>query len=261
MTSTHLPSQYVFISGGSAGIGFEVAKLFAAKGASITISGRSRDRGLLAQAKLRSISSNCHYVQGDASDPKQARENIERSRLLMGGLDTVISAGAEGQVTPTPFSDMTPEQLETSFKSRLLPRIYPVHAAIPLLREAGGGNIVLITTDAARHVTPGESMIGAAGAAVLLLTKALARELSRDAIRVNAVAMTITSSTPSWDRAFSQKSFVNHLFSKAIERFPFGRAPDAIEVAQVATFLATKEASQVTGQTISVNGGLSFGGW
>ena len=118
----------------------------------------------------------------------------------------------------------------------------------------------MLTTDAARHPTPGESIVGAAGAAVMLLTKALAREFSRWDVRVNAVAMTITSDTPSWDRIFASESFQSRLFTKAVERFPRGRPPSAGEVADVVVFLAA-DAGQVTGQTTSVNGGLSFGGW
>ena len=119
----------------------------------------------------------------------------------------------------------------------------------------------MITTDAARHVTTGESIIGATGASIILLTKALARELSRHKIRVNSVALTITSDTPSWDRIFSNENFGSRLFSKALERFPLGRAPTSDEVADTALFLLSKQSAQVNGQTISVNGGLSFGGW
>jgi 3-oxoacyl-[acyl-carrier protein] reductase len=99
------------------------------------------------------------------------------------------------------------------------------------------------------------------GASVILMTKALAKEFARDRIRVNSVAMTLTSDTPSWDRIFADPSFQNRLFSKALTRFPQGRPPSADEVARVAAFLAGDDAAQVTGQTISVNGGLSFGGW
>jgi 3-oxoacyl-[acyl-carrier protein] reductase len=104
-------------------------------------------------------------------------------------------------------------------------------------------------------------VIGASGAAVILLTKALARELARDRIRVNAVALTITSNTVGWDRMFANENFGSKLFAKAVARFPSGRAPTAEEVAEAVAFLASDSASQVTGQTLSVNGGLSFGGW
>jgi 3-oxoacyl-[acyl-carrier protein] reductase len=124
-----------------------------------------------------------------------------------------------------------------------------------------GGSIVMITTDAARVPTPGESIIGAVGASVILMTKALAREFSRWKIRVNSVAMTLTSDTPSWDRIFAKKDFETKVFSKALDRFPSGRAPTSDEVARTAVFLLSEDSGQINGQTVSVNGGLSFGGW
>lgn len=99
------------------------------------------------------------------------------------------------------------------------------------------------------------------GASIILMTKALAREFARLNIRVNSLAITLTSDTPSWERIFSGQDFENKLFSKALERFPSGRAPTSDEVARAAMFLLSQDASQINGQTVSVNGGLSFGGW
>ncbi len=147
-----------------------------------------------------------------------------------------------------------------ALNSRFFARVNPVHAALPYLRKRGGA-VVMLGTDAGRHPTAGESVVGAFGAGVILMTKTLAKELARWKIRVNSVSMTLTSDTPSWDRIFGEKSFQTSLFSKAIDRFPFGRPPTAEEIARVVVFLASEESSQVTGQTISANGGLSFGGW
>ena len=80
-------------------------------------------------------------------------------------------------------------------------------------------------------------------------------------MRVNAVSMTLTSDTHSWNTIFGEDSFQKTLLEKAAARFPFGRPPTAQEVADVAVFLASSKAGQVAGQTVSVNGGLSFGGW
>ena len=172
----------------------------------------------------------------------------------MGRIDVVVSSGAQNPLGPMPFAQMTAEQIESGFRVRVMGRILPVHAALPYLREAGGGSVVLIGTDAARHPTPGESVIGAAGAAIILMSKALARELSRDKIRVNSVALTITSNTTSWDRMFASESFGSTLFAKAIARFPSGRAPTAEEVAEAVTFFASDAASQITGAAIPVYG-------
>jgi 2-hydroxycyclohexanecarboxyl-CoA dehydrogenase len=248
------------ITGGSSGVGFRVAERLAEAGACVFINGRSADRGERAAAKLRQASQDVHFIAGDCASYPDVAAVVDTVRSLAGRLDILVSAGAEGDAGPTPFGEMTPEQIEAAFRSRLLPRIFPVHAALAALRE-NGGSVVLLTTDAARHPTPGESVMGAVGASVILMTKALAKEFIRDEIRVNAVALTITSDTPSWDRIFARESFQRDLFTKAVERFPMGRPPSAEEVAAVAVFLASDAAAQVTGQTISVNGGLSFGGW
>jgi 2-hydroxycyclohexanecarboxyl-CoA dehydrogenase len=261
MTGFDFGGKTVLLTGATSGAGLAIARTMAIAGATVTVCGRSPDRVERARASLRELSPASFALQGDAGDHDDAARIVAEAAQHMGGLDILVSAGAEGTVKPTPFAEMTPEQLRAAFESRFFPRIYPVHAAIPRLRERGGGAIVMLTTDAARHPTPGESMIGAAGASVVLLTKALARELSRWSIRVNSLAMTLTSGTPSWDRIFGAPGFENKLFTKALERFPSGRAPTAEEVAQAAAFLASDAASQITGQTLSVNGGLSFGGW
>ncbi len=248
------------ITGGTGGVGLEIAKRLAGRGAHVVLTGRTKERGEEAVAQLRGTTGDASFEVADSMDPNALTSLFERvSARHAGGIDLLVSAGASHDLGPMPFADMSFEQIQNGFETRFYSRIFPVRAALPALRERGG-SVVLLTTDAARHPTPGESVIGAVGAAVILLTKSLAREFSRWDIRVNSVAMTITSGTPSWDRIFASESFQSRLFSKAVERFPAGRPPSAEEVAQVATFLAL-DADQVTGQTVSVNGGLSFGGW
>lgn len=257
-----LHGMNAFVGGGSGGIGYRIARKLVAAGATVTINGRSAERGHKVATELSTSTSEVLFVEGDFNDYAAAERATSVAAARTGGrIDLLVSAGAEGGVTPKPFHEMTPEELKAGFMRRVLPRAHAVHAAVPALRAAGGGSVLLITTDAARHPTPGESIIGASGAALILLTKALAREFSRWGTRVNALGLTLTSDTPSWDRIFSGASFENRLFSKALQRFPAGRAPTAEEVARVAVFLLSPLASQVTGQTVSVNGGLSFGGW
>jgi len=248
------------ITGGSEGIGLRVAEQLAGAGAQVFINGRSAERGERAVAKLREISPDVRFISGDCASYQDVATVVDTARSAAGRLDILISAGAEGDIGPTPFAELTPEQIETEFRKRLFPRIFPVHAAWPALRE-NGGSIVLLTTDAGRFATPGESVLGAVGASIIMLTKTLAKEFSRDKIRVNSIALALTSDTPTWDKAFAEEGFWRNLGTKVVERFPFGRPPAADEVAAVAVFLASDAAAQVTGQTISVNGGLSFGGW
>jgi 2-hydroxycyclohexanecarboxyl-CoA dehydrogenase len=260
VTGGDIRGQCALITGGTSGVGLEVGLRLARRGADVVVTGRSAERGAAALDRLRAVSDTACFEAGDVTDPDDLTALVERVRgRHEGRIDMLVSAGAAPDLGPTPFAEMSFDDLRRAVDSRLYPRIFPIRAALPGLRQAGG-SVVLLTTDAARHPTPGESVIGAVGAAVLLLTKALAREFSRWNIRVNGVAMTITADTPSWDRIFASESFQSRLFSKAVERFPQGRPPSAGEVADVAAFLAA-DAGQVTGQTVSVNGGLSFGGW
>ena len=248
------------VTGGTRGIGFAIARALAADGANVTVTGRSATHGAEALSKLKAVSDRVSFLAGNSRRYEDLSAVMDQVAAQAGGIDLLVSAGAEGPVGPKPFADMTGEEIEEGVSARLYPRIFPVHAAIPALKVRGGA-VLMVCTDAARVPTPGEAIIGAVGASVILMTKALARELARWRIRVNSVAITLTSETPSWDRIFAKEDFESKLFSKALGRFPSGRAPSAEEVADAALFLLSDRAAQVTGQTLSVNGGLSFGGW
>ena len=252
--------KVALITGATGGIGLCMAKTFLESGATVVLNGRSEEKLSALANELETTPGSVHIAVGDCTKYGDVQKVVEVAGKINGGIDLLVSAGAQGSVPPMPFADMTHDQLVSGFESRFFARVFPVHAAVPYLKTRGG-SVVMLTTDAARYPTPGETIPGAVGAAVVLLTKALAKELSRSKIRVNSVALTLTSGTPSWDRIFSQENFQHKLFSKLMTKFPSGTAPTAEEVARVAVFLASEHAAQITGQTVSVNGGLSFGGW
>lgn len=248
------------VTGGTNGVGLRIAERLVAFGARVVVNGRNEQRGEQAVDRLRAAGGEAVFASGDVRDPDEMRQVVDVAVALQGHLDVLVSAGAPTEVTPKPFAEMTAAEVRRTVESDFLSRIFPLHAAVGAL-HASGGCAVMLTTDAARHATVGESVIGAVGAGVILLTKVVAKELARDHVRVNTVALTLTSGTPAWDRIFAEEGFQKDMFTKALGRFPFGRAPTAEEVASVAVFLASDDAAQVTGQTVSVNGGLSFAGW
>lgn len=263
VTFTDFKGKVALVTGASGGIGLRTAEKLAAGGAHVVMNGRSEENGQRALEQLRACTdqaASARFVMGDCANYDDATRVAEAAAAVTGRIDVVVSSGAQGAVRPMPFAQMTGAELVLAFNSRFFARINPVHAALPFMRDHGG-SVIMVGTDAGRHPTPGESVVGAFGAGVILMTKTLAKELGRWKIRVNSVSLTLTSDTPSWDRIFGEQTFQTTLFGKARDRFPFGRPPNAEEVARVAAFLASEEAAQVTGQTVSVNGGLSFGGW
>lgn len=262
--NTDWRGRKVLITGGTSGTGLATAREMIAGGADVVIVGRDRARGQTALDELLTIADHgghAHLALGECAEYGESARVVAESVSLLGGLDILVSAGASGQGDPALFADMPPEAIEGGLMSRFLARVNPVHAAIPHLRGSHDASVTMLTTDAARHATPGESIIGAYAAAVIAFTKTLARELGRDRIRVNSVSMTLTSDTQSWNHIFDNDSYQRDLFAKALDRFPFGAAPTAHDVADAVLYLASHRAAHVTGQTLGVNGGLSFGGW
>ena len=255
-----LAGRVALLTGSSDGIGFEIARQFAQQGAQIVLNGRNAERGAAALKRLGLSAERASFQAGDCSRHDDAERVAGGAIARHGAIDILVTSGAALVPPPMPFHEFASDDFTRLFETQYLSRVFPIRAALPQLRERGG-SIIVIGTDAARHVTPGEAIHGGMGAALILLTKGLAREFSRWRIRVNGLALTLTSQTPTYDRIFAQHDFASTLFEKALQRFPRGSAPTAEEVGRVALFLATDASAQITGQTISVNGGLSFGGW
>ena len=125
--------KVALVTGSSRGVGFRIAERLAEAGAVVFINGRSAERGEQAAAELRQASPDVRFVASDCACYPDAAAVVDTARSLAGRLDILISAGAEGD-GPAPFAEMTPEQIESTIRTRLLPRIFPVHAALPALR-------------------------------------------------------------------------------------------------------------------------------
>ena len=126
---------------------------------------------------------------------------------------------------------------------------------LPLLIKDGGGSIINIASDAAKIATPGESVIGGCKAATLMFSRTLALETSRYGIRVNCLTPSIVRNTPAYDRVMSSE-FSRKLFEKAERKARLG-VVEPSDIAPICVFLAGPGSSKITGQGISVNGGIS----
>lgn len=244
-----LSGQRILVVGGTAGIGLACAARMQDAGATITLAGRDRTRGDAAAARL-----GAGLVTGDASDPAQARRMVEEAAAAMGGLDVLLS-GAGGDPMPRLLKDIPIEALMGDITGSLAPVVLPASAAYDVMAGQDGGCILTIASDAGKLATPGESAIGAAMAAIAMFSRTMATEGKRNGIRVNCLTPSIVRGTPLYDRLM-EDPFAGKLFGKAESMAGLGVAEPA-DLAELATFLASPAAAKITGQTISVTGGIS----
>jgi 3-oxoacyl-[acyl-carrier protein] reductase len=253
----------VAVTGGTKGIGRAAVITLAANGARVVFQGTDKAAGREIEGRCAQGPGEAVFVRGNLQRFEDAQKLVATARERHGRLDVHVSSGGPREPRPVLFCEMaTPEHSLALLQSRLLPRLNGLHAAVPVMREQGSGKIILLTTDAARTPTPSESMVGAAGAAIMALTRSLAKELARDGIRINAVATTITAGTPPYDAYLEAKEAKREdalvkAFSKAHAQVGL-RINTAQDLADYILFLASPASDQITGSTMSINGGLSF---
>lgn len=229
----------------------------------VVFQGRDREAAAALEAECTGFSGSAQFLPGDVSSFEDAQALVEAACQRSGRIDVYVSSGGPRSPSPRLFVDMaTPADSLDMLQSRLTPRLNGLHAAVPRMRAQGFGKIVLMGTDAARMPTPSESMVGAAGACVMFLTRALAKELADDGIRINAIATTITSGTPPYDaylqaKAADSNAVIVKAFTKAHAAARF-RINTPQDIADYVLFLASPASDQISGSTISINGGLSF---
>ena len=130
-----------------------------------------------------------------------------------------------------------------------------MHAVLPGMREQGGGAIVNVASDAAKVATPGETLIGAAMAAIVMFSRAAALEAKRDGVRINVLTPSLIANTPGAELIFGDP-FSARMFEKAEALAHLGVA-EPEDVAEAILFFAGPAARRITGQALSVNGGIS----
>jgi NAD(P)-dependent dehydrogenase (short-subunit alcohol dehydrogenase family) len=250
-------SQSVLVAGGTSGVGLATAIAFVRAGCGrIVLVGRNEERGKAAAEAVLSEAPRAHveFIPGDLNDPSAALDTAAEAARRLGSIDVLVNSTV-APYQPTLLHEIPIEQLRDVLMQQALGPLLMTRAVLPIMREQHRGSIISIASDAAKVPTPGEAGIGAAMAAIVTFSQTLAVEAKRDGIRVNVLTPSLIVETASYDRAMAQP-FSKKIFDKIVGQAHLGlTAPD--DLANAILFLASPLAQRITGQVISVNGGIS----
>jgi 3-oxoacyl-[acyl-carrier protein] reductase len=245
-------NRVTVISGGSTGIGKAIAETFAKNNGQVVILGRRQDT---LQATAQEIGANCSWQQADVSQRHQVSGAVAAIIEKHGKIDVLVNnagfvLGETMEMAPGEAEQAWDHEIGTNLKGAFLMSL----TTAPHLPRPGG-RIINISSIAAftGGSRPGAIGYAAAKAGLLGMTYALARELSPQGITVNAVAPGFIANTE-FTGAWSEERI-----QSIVAQTPVGRAGDANDVAEAVLFLASPEASFITGEVLNVNGGWLFG--
>jgi NAD(P)-dependent dehydrogenase (short-subunit alcohol dehydrogenase family) len=244
-----MTAPVVLITGALTGIGRATALAFAREGARIVVSGRRDEAGLALTQELRSLGAEAEFIRADVRREGEVRDLIDKTVARFGRLDVAVNnAGTEGK--PGLVSEQTPESYAATFDTNVLGVLLSMKHEMRAMQSQGSGSIVNLSSTMGHRGAPGASLYTASKHAVEGLTKSAALEGAALGIRVNAVAPGPVE-TEMLDR------FTGTAERKAglVAGVPLKRVGTPAEIADAIVFVASRKASFITGQIISVNGG------
>jgi 3-oxoacyl-[acyl-carrier protein] reductase len=246
-----LEGKRVLVTGASTGIGAAAAQAFATSGSRVVVHyNASRDAAEAVAAKIRGTGGEAHLVKGDVRTGAAARRIVEEAAERLGGLDILVN-NAGGLVKRVPVAEIDDAIFEEIMNLNVRSMVAACSAAVPHMRKAKRGNIINVTSIAARHGGgPGAALYASSKGFVSTFTRGLARELAGENIRVNAVSPGVIQ-TP-----FHERYSTPQMLESMRATVPMGRLGLADECSGTFIYLASDALSgYVTGQIVEVNGG------
>ena len=246
-----LKEQVALVTGGSRGIGRAIVKAFAAEGARVAFVYRGNQEA--ADSLVREVGQSggtALGLQADVADPDAAQRCVERIEKEWGRFDVLVNNA--GIIRDDLFVRMEPEAWRSVLETNLGGTYNFCRAVAYTLMKQRRGRIINISSVAAEHANPGQANYAASKGAVNALTRALAVELASRGVTVNAIAPGFIET----DMSAAVRNKAGDIIKKMI---PMRRLGQPEDIARVAVFLASADSGYMTGQVLTVDGGLSLG--
>lgn len=248
ITKKKIRTRVALITGSSRGIGKAIALELAKRGIDIIINSKSSVKeGKDVVSEIKKLGRKAYYLQADVSDVKQVDAMMHTIKNKSKYIDILVNNA--GLLLDKRLENMTKKQWDIVLRTNLESVFLCSKAAIPLMKAAGFGRIVSMTSFVGQMGYSGQTNYTAAKGGIISFTKSLAKELAGDNITVNAVA-------PGCIETDMMLAVGNASLEQLISQIPMGRLGKPEEVASLVGYLVSDEARYITGQVINVNGGL-----
>lgn len=257
MTADRFSGRTVVVTGGGGGIGSALCAAFAAQGAAVGVLDRAVPAAQAVVDAVIADGGRAVAVGCDITDRSSVDTAVERIVAELGPIDVLVNNA--GWDLFVPFLQTSPEDWSKLIDINLVGALHMHHAVLPGMVERGYGRIVNVSSDAARVGSSGEAVYAACKAGLIALSKTLAREHSRHGVTFNVVCPgpTDTALLASVTDAAANPEKLREAFRRAI---PMGRLGQPDDLVPAVMFFAGEDAAFVTGQVVSVSGGLTMVG-
>jgi 3-oxoacyl-[acyl-carrier protein] reductase len=255
-----LAGRVTIVTGSSRGIGRAIALELAEAGADLVINARGLAALEAVAAEIRARGRRVEAVAADVATPAGATTVVERSRARFGRVDVLVNNAGKG--LPKRLLDLSEDDWHASFELNFMSAVRLSLACVPLMRAAGGGRIINISSRAGREPDAYFAPYAAAKAALINFTKSLANAFSKDGILSNCVVPGLVRTEAVMEAARTSAAAtgrtVDEVLAETLRRrpIPAGRMGEPADVAGLVVFLASPKAGWITGSTFTVDGGI-----
>jgi len=246
-----MDKSVILITGALTGIGRAAALAFARKGATVVVTGRRDEAGKALAEELRGLGAEAEFINADVRNEDDVRALVDETVARFGRLDVAVNnAGTEGQVGP--ITDQTAETYAATFDTNVLGVLLSMKHQVRVMRRQGSGSIVNISSTYGHRGAAGAAVYVGSKHAVEGITKSVAQEVAKAGIRVNAVA-------PGPTDTGMLTRFTGTPENKAalVAQVPLARLGRTEELADAIVFIASDQASYITGHVLNVDGGMT----
>ena len=252
-----LTGKVVIVTGGAGGIGAALCRRFAAEGATIAIFDLNGEGAAALAAQLRAEQANARAYTVDISNAAQVEDAVAEVEHDLGPVDVLVNNA--GWDHAARFLDTDPALWQKIIAINLVGPLNLHRAVLARMSARGSGRVVNIASDAGRVGSSGESVYSACKGGIIAFSKTIAREMARKQINVNVVCPGPTDTALFRDFAGSGEGG-EKLKTALAKAIPFGRLGQPDDLAGAVCFLASDDAAFITGQVLSVSGGLTMAG-